>query len=132
MLNIVTSIWTIPNTIFGLLLGALNLSRPRWQLHKNLQTSDETFAPVPFSVLLGPGIVRLMCSWLGISAFTMGDCVLYRARPTRRLTFHEFRHVQQYRLLGPFFLPVYFLLLGAFGYRDHPLERDARMREGAD
>ena len=131
-MTIIGSIWTVPNTFLGLLLGAINFSLPTWQLHRSMQRHDETFAPVPISILLGPGIVRLICRRLGISAFTMGDCVLYRARPTKRLTFHEYRHVRQYRLLGPFFLPVYFLLFGAFGYCAHPLERDARMHEGAD
>jgi hypothetical protein len=64
-----------------------------------------------------------------ISAFTLGDSVFYGVVPDDAIRAHESRHVQQYRVLGPFFLPVYFLLLLMFGYKDHPLERDAREYE---
>lgn len=75
------------------------------------------------------GPVLWICARLNISAFTLGECVLYRVPPTPAVRVHERRHVTQYRMLGPFFLPVYFVLLAAFGYWNHPLERDARRVE---
>jgi hypothetical protein len=42
---------------------------------------------------------------------------------------HERRHLLQSLLLGPLYLPVYLLLLPLFGYRDHPMEVDARRQE---
>lgn len=110
------AIWTSPNTLLGLLLGFVSGAWPKAN-HRALN----------FYIRHGP--VRWVCDYLGISAFTLGDCVLYLVPPTDHLRVHEGRHIQQYRALGPFFLPVYFVLLAAFGYPDHPLERDARDKE---
>jgi hypothetical protein len=49
-----------------------------------------------------------------------------------RLLRHEFRHVHQYEMAGSIiaFLPVYLGQIVQFGYRDAPLEVDARAHEG--
>lgn len=47
-----------------------------------------------------------------------------------RLLEHEFRHVAQWRALGVLFPLAYVALLVGFGYRDHPLARDAEASEG--
>ena len=39
---------------------------------------------------------------------------------------HELRHVQQWCWLGPLFPLVYLVCLVLTGYRNHPLEKDAR------
>ena len=48
-----------------------------------------------------------------------------------RLISHELRHVQQYESFGGIegFLPVYLAQVASVGYRDAPLEQDARAYE---
>jgi hypothetical protein len=104
--------WTLPNTMLGLLLGMTGANR--------FQVYDRTV-----EILLGKGPVLWVCERLGISAFTLGDCVLYAVPPCHNLRVHEGRHVWQYWLLGPFFLPIYYILLTVRGYHAHPLEIDA-------
>jgi hypothetical protein len=105
-------VWNLPNTLLGLALGAACLEAPR-----------PSHGALNIRACRGP--VRWVCDWLDISAFTVGDCVLYRAAPCDPIRVHELRHIAQYRVLGPLFLPAYFVLLALCGYRDHPLERDA-------
>ncbi|MBA2670046.1 MAG: hypothetical protein H0U67_06740 [Gemmatimonadetes bacterium] len=114
--NALSFVWSLPNTAVGLAFGALSLARP-----------ERSHGAINFQ--LRRGIVLWVCHRIGISAFTMGDCVLYTVPPTSALRVHEGRHVWQYRMLGPLFLPVYFLLMARYGYWDHPLERDARAYE---
>ncbi len=110
-------LWNLPNTAAGLVLGfAAGGGMP-------VRVGDT----LEFRIHRGP--VRWVCAGLNIAAFTVGDCVLYRLPPTAAVRVHERRHVTQYRVLGPLFLPVYFVLLAAFGYWNHPLERDARRVE---
>lgn len=107
-------VWASPNTVIGILIGLLNANLPQ---NNEGRTID---------IFLTRGPVRSICEWLGIHAFTVGDCVLWRVTPTPCLRLHEERHIFQYHVLGPFFLPVYFALLLIFGYWNHPLEKDAR------
>jgi hypothetical protein len=108
--------WASPNTLLGVFLGLLGSAK--WQRVEHT-----------VEVLLKSGPVLGTCRRLGISAFTLGDCVLYATEPCENLRVHEGQHSRQYWLLGPFFLPSYFALLALKGYWDHPLERDARRRE---
>lgn len=80
-------------------------------------------------IRLDYGPALRVCQALGISAFTLGDCVIYAVPPCRNLRFHEKRHVFQYWLLGPFFLPAYYLGMAIWGYQNHPLEKDAHAYE---
>ncbi len=114
--DVVTFLWSFPNTALGMVLGFGSAAWP------------ERFAgAINFRMRGGPALV--VCRRLGISAFTLGDCVLYAVEPTPALKVHEGRHVRQYRILGPLFLPVYFALMAVYGYWNHPLERDARAHE---
>jgi hypothetical protein len=112
----VGAIWTLPNTMVGVVLGIVNGTIPRLG-----------WGAVNFYMMRGP--VQFVCERLGISAFTLGDCVLYASAPTENLHVHEARHIAQYHALGPLFLPAYFLMLAYFGYDEHPLEQDARLHE---
>lgn len=109
----IATVWTLPNTFLGLGLGLFNASLPH------------IYGRV-WEIPLRSGPVLAVCRALGISAFTLGNCVLYARQATTPLRVHEGRHVRQYQVLGPLFLPVYYLLLLVYGYEDHPLERDAR------
>jgi hypothetical protein len=110
------SVWTSPNTALGLLTGVIGLGLPK-----------PGIGAVNFYLTHGP--VRGIARSMGISAFTLGDCIIYLVEPTDNLRVHELRHVTQYHALGPLFLPAYFLLLAFFGYHDHPLEVDAYEHE---
>ncbi len=65
---------------------------------------------------------------------TLGDavfiCVGHEMNP--RLLRHELRHVYQYEQAGSIsaFLPLYLGQIVQFGYRNAPLEQDARAHEG--
>ncbi|MBX7246426.1 MAG: hypothetical protein K1X53_13095 [Candidatus Sumerlaeaceae bacterium] len=109
-------LWTLPNTLLGVIIGLIGLGSPEIS-HGALNFHCRR------------GIVRAICEGLRIRAFTLGDCVIYAAKPNAAIRAHEYRHVWQYHILGPLFLPVYFLLLAVRGYYNHPLERDARRYE---
>jgi hypothetical protein len=110
-------VWTLPNTILGLLLGAFTFQLPR--LEDGLIVFDRS--PRGLTSLL-PRIRR--------GAMTVGFVVL-SAEPVRgTLLVHEAHHVRQYMAWGPLFLPAYFALAIPFGYRRHPFERAARRVAG--
>ncbi|KVL07933.1 hypothetical protein [Burkholderia sp. MSMB1826] len=72
--------------------------------------------------LLSPGTIGL----------TLGHAVyVLRGQDTRRLLTHEFRHVHQYEAAGSIgaFLARYLHEIATVGYRDAPLEADARQHE---
>ncbi|RJF92663.1 hypothetical protein D3871_29215 [Noviherbaspirillum saxi] len=72
--------------------------------------------------LLAPNIVGLT---LGHGIFIVDG------HGTRRLLSHEFRHVHQYEQAGSIsaFLSVYLSQIASVGYREAPLEIDARYHE---
>jgi hypothetical protein len=104
--------WTLPNTLLGLLLGALTLQLPR--RHGALLLFDR--AP--------RGLTWLMPR-LGRSAMTVGFVIVSAVPVEGRLLAHEQHHVRQYMAWGPLFIPVYLALAIPFGYRRHPMERAA-------
>lgn len=107
-------LWTLPNTVVGLLLGGVGMAfgaRPR------LRPRD--LACVFHQWPWGPG-----------GALTIGNVILHTGRdldgacstyahaaglsrdPPIRLCDHERAHVYQYLVLGPLFLPAYLLAGG--------------------
>jgi len=109
--------WALPNTIVGLVLGALTFQRPR--LHGGAIVFDRA-----------PRGVTWLMPRLHRTAMTMGFVVL-SARPLEgRLLVHEQHHIKQFMRLGPLFGPVYFALAIPYGYRRHPMERAARRAAG--
>lgn len=72
--------------------------------------------------LLGPGMVGM--------ALDHGIFIVPAYEDTRLLS-HELRHVHQYEGFGTIdaFMPVYLAQIAAHGYRDAPLEMDARAHE---
>ena len=73
------------------------------------------------------GVMRFQ-RFLGFGANAAGHVVISRyAQTPPTLLAHEAVHVRQAERLGPLLLPAYALLLARWGYRDHPLERAARI-----
>jgi hypothetical protein len=112
------SLWTSPNTLLGVLLGALTFQWPR-------------LAPGGVVVFdREPRGLTWLMPRLHRTALTLGTVVI-AARPlTGSLEVHERHHVRQFRAWGPLFLPVYFLLSIPYGYRRHPMEVAARRAAG--
>lgn len=105
-------VWTSPNTLLGLVAGALTFQRPR--LEGYLILFDR-----------GPRGLTWVMPRLGRTAMTIGFVIVSAGHLEGRLLEHERHHVRQYMVWGPLFIPVYFLLAIPFGYRRHPMERAA-------
>jgi len=117
VLELASFVWTLPNTLAGLLLGALTFQVPR--IHGGAIVFDR--APRGLTWLM-PRLHR--------TAMTIGFVVL-SARPLEgRLLVHEQHHIRQFMRLGPLFGPVYFALAIPYGYRRHPMELSARRAAG--
>lgn len=106
-------LWTSPNTLLGLLLGALSFQRPR--LDEGVVVFDRG----------ARGFLRLFDKLSRYSAITFGHVVLSVRELEGRLRRHERHHVTQYEILGPLFLPTYVWLFLVRGYRSHPFEMEA-------
>jgi len=110
-------LWTLPNTLVGLVLGLLTFQRPR------ILGGAIVFDRAP------RGLTWVLARFRRV-AMTVGHVVL-SARPLEGpLLEHERVHIRQYRAWGPLFIPVYFALAVPFGYRRHPFERAATRDAG--
>ncbi len=118
-LKLVGFAWTLPNTLLGLVLGALTFQRPR--LHGGAIVFDR-----------GPRGVTALLKAMHRTAMTVGFVILGAVPVEGRLLVHERHHIRQFMALGPLFIPVYFGLAIPFGYRRHPMERAARRAADED
>ncbi len=118
-------LWTLPNTLIGLLAAGVG-----WLAGARLGWRGDLAAVVCSRWPWGPG-----------GAMTLGNCILHtgdtldlpcmtyehragRCRhPAINLAVHEQAHVYQYMVLGPLFLPTY-LLCGGISVAN-PFERAA-------
>jgi hypothetical protein len=106
-------VWTMPNTLLGLLLGTLTFQAPR--IHGGAIVFDR--APRGLTRLLGA---------MNRTAMTLGFVILSAAPVEGRLLAHERHHIRQSMAWGPLYVPAYLALAIPFGYRRHPMERAAR------
>ena len=114
----VGALWTLPNTVLGLLLGGFGLlcgARVVWQRRQ----CALVFLGFPFgrgALVLGNVIVctgpslHVRCQTYATQAGCAVDASI-------NLADHERAHVFQYMLLGPFFLPLY-ALCGGISWRN--------------
>ncbi len=112
-------LWTLPNSLAGLLLGLLGLAfgaRVRWQAAELALVVRRWPWGRGGALTLGNVILhtgeRLDTPYLTY-AQRAGRCI----EPTVSLADHERAHVYQYMLLGPLFLPLY-LLCGGISVRN--------------
>jgi hypothetical protein len=111
--------WTLPNTLLGLVLGALTFQGPR--IHGGAIVFDRR-----------PRGVTAVLRMMRRSAMTVGFVILAAAPVEGRLLVHERHHIRQFMAWGPLFIPVYFALAVPYGYRRHPMERAARRAAGEE
>jgi hypothetical protein len=110
-------VWTMPNTLLGLVLGALTFQAPR--VHGGAIVFDR-----------GPrGVTRLLKA-MNRTAMTLGVVIVSAAPVEGRLLAHERHHIRQSMVWGPLFVPVYLALAIPFGYRRHPMELAAKRAAG--
>lgn len=64
--------------------------------------------------------------WRGWAGHTLPFAIVIVPEATFETVRHELRHHCQWLTLGPLFVVVYLALLPFTGYRNHPLEQDAR------
>ncbi|MDI9239594.1 hypothetical protein QLQ15_11830 [Lysobacter sp. LF1] len=119
LLLLVGALWTLPNTLFGLLLGGVGLMFGA-HAHWRRRELALVFHRWPW----GPGGAITF----GNVILHTGDdldspCVTYAHRagrgeePSIVLADHERAHVYQYLVLGPLFLPLY-LVSGGISVRN--------------
>jgi hypothetical protein len=105
-------VWALPNTVIGLVLGALSAQSPR----------------VAHGVILfdrAPRGFLWAFTRAGWGAITLGHVILSGSRVEGATLLHELAHVRQASLLGPLFLPAYLTLHLFTGYADNPFETQA-------
>lgn len=119
MLSWLGFVWTLPNTLLGLVFGALTFQRPR------LAGGALIFDRSP------RGITALMPR-MNRAAMTIGFVILAARPVTGTLLAHERHHIRQYCAWGPLFIPVYLVLAIPFGYARHPMELRAQRAAAHD
>ena len=117
LLDVLGFVWAMPNTLLGLVVGALTFQTPR--IHGGAIVFDRR-----------PRGVTWLLRALNRTAMTHGFVIVSAAPLEGRLLAHERHHVRQSMLWGPLFVPVYLALAIPFGYRRHPMERAARRAAG--
>ena len=110
-------VWTLPNTLLGLVLGALTFQAPR--IHGGALVFDA----------YPRGLSSLLRS-MNRTAMTIGFVIVAAVPVQGRLLVHEQHHIRQYMAWGPLFIPVYLIVAIPYGYRRHPMERAARRAAG--
>lgn len=125
-------LWTLPNTLAGLLLGVIGLA---FGAHAHLRRRD--LALVFHRWPWGPGGALTLGNVILHTGDSLdSDCVTYAhraghgAEPTIRLADHERAHVYQYMALGPLFLPLYLLCGGISARNRFERAADRYARDG--
>jgi hypothetical protein len=115
--RVAAAVWAAPLTSIGFLMAAAAGRRPRWSAEHGCWVVEG---------VRGPSGVALRT--VGADANAIGQVVLSRSTiSSRALLAHEAVHVRQAERLGPLLFPAYLWLAARYGYRDHPLERAARL-----
>jgi hypothetical protein len=111
-LTLLGGLWTLPNTLFGLLFAACSLAVPRPRAGLLVAESNR-------------GLAYLFLTRRGFGAITFGRVITSAIPVSSRLLMHESHHARQYEVLGPFFIPMYLWLQARHGYQRNPLELEA-------
>jgi hypothetical protein len=124
-LRVLGILWTLPNTLIGLIGGSAGLL-----FGASVQFSRRDFALVFHRWPWGPGGAITFGNTILHTGDTLdSECLTYEHRagrcdhPRIKIGDHERAHVYQYMVLGPLFLPLY-LVCGGVSVRN-PFERAA-------
>lgn len=113
------ALWTSPNTLIGLLLGAAGLLRGT-RVHLSTREHALVFARWPWgpggAITFGNTILHTGPD-LDIACHTYAHRAGHCTDAAIRLGDHERAHVLQYMALGPLFLPLY-LVCGGISVRN--------------
>lgn len=127
-------LWTLPNSVFGLLIGLAGLAfgaRLRWQPRELALVVRRWPWGRGGALTLGNVIVHTG-ERLDVPCLTYAHRAGQGIEPPVSLAEHERAHVYQYMLLGPLFLPLY-LLCGGISVRnrfERAADRYARTGHG--
>ena len=118
-LQVLGAAWTLPNSLLGLLAGAAALARgAHW--HWRGKDLALVFHRVPWgkggALTLG-NVILHTGDTLDSPCVTYAHRAGHRQEPRIMIGDHERAHVYQYMVLGPLFLPLYFLF-GGIGVRN--------------
>lgn len=118
-------LWTLPNTVAGLLAGMVAMPFGA-RLHWSARDGAVLVAHWPWgpggAITIG-GVILHTGASLDVPCRTYEHMAGWCEHPVVSLAHHERAHVLQYCVLGPLFVPVYFML-GGVSVRN-PLERAA-------
>lgn len=112
-------LWTLPNTVLGLLLGLAGLpfgARMAWERSERAIVFRRWPWGPGGAITFGNAIVHTGDS-LDHSCHTYAHRAGHCQQPAVRLGDHERAHVYQYMVLGPLFLPLY-LACGGISVRN--------------
>jgi hypothetical protein len=115
--RLLAAVWASPLTLAGALVAFGSGRVPRWDPDLGCFVTRQVGGASRFAL----GKVGAQANAIGHVVLAVGD------RPSPALLAHEAVHVRQAERLGPLLFPVYAWLGALHGYRDHPLERAARL-----
>jgi hypothetical protein len=128
------ALWTLPNTAFGLLLGAAGLmfgAHAHWR-RRELALVFHRWPWGPGGAITFGNVILHTGESLDSSCVTYAHRAGHADEPAIVLADHERAHVYQYLVLGPLFLPLY-LLCGGISVRnrfERAADRYARTGRG--
>jgi hypothetical protein len=115
--RVAATVWASPLTLAGAVIALASGRVPRWDTDLGCFVTRSVGGASRFAL----GKVGAQANAIGHVVLAVGD------RPSPALLAHEAVHVRQAERLGPLLFPVYVWLGAVHGYRDHPLERAARL-----
>lgn len=107
-------LWTLPNTLLGLLAGAAGLpfgAHVQWR-RRDYAWVFNTWPWGPGGAVTLGNVILHTGSKLEVACHTYAHRAGHTVEPSIRLDDHERAHVYQFMVLGPLFLPLYFLCGG--------------------
>lgn len=128
------ALWTLPNTLLGLLLGAVGMAfgaHAHWR-RRELALVFHRWPWGPGGAITFGNVILHTGDELDSPCMTYAHRAGMRDEPAITLADHERAHVYQYLALGPLFLPLY-LLSGGVSVRnrfEQAADRYARTGQG--
>lgn len=119
MLHLLGAVWTLPNSLIGLLAGTIALpfgARPRWR-RDDLALAFQRWPWGPGGAITFGNVILHTGDTLDCPCVTYAQRTGLARTPAIVLGDHERAHVYQYMVLGVLFLPLY-LLCGGVSHRN--------------